>query len=114
MGAGTIKIHSTLLDAARDEAALQDRSISGQVSHWMKIGRAIERSGSFSYDHIREALVGARSPDELTGDEQIVWFALSDEDINTPNSDVDDAFAALGDVQGASGYDEDGKLIQRS
>lgn len=113
MSTATIKIPSALLEAARDEAALQDRSISGQVSHWMRIGRAIERSDRFSFDQVRDVLAGEQSPDALTADEQTAWFALIDEQINLPDSDIDRAFAALGETSGAAGYDEDDQLVIR-
>ena len=58
----------------RKESALQSRSVAGQLTHWARIGRAIEKSGSFDNQRIADALEAAFSPDDLTAEEQDVWF----------------------------------------
>lgn len=37
-----IKVSADLAEAARSEAALTDRSLTGQIEHWAKLGRALE------------------------------------------------------------------------
>lgn len=37
-----IKVSADLADAARKEAADADRSLTGQIEHWAKLGRAAE------------------------------------------------------------------------
>ena len=71
--AQSIKISDEEMEVVRREAKLASRSIAGQITHWMRIGRSIERSPQFTYTHIREALEGRRSPDSLTGEEQEVY-----------------------------------------
>lgn len=72
--AKSIKISDEEMELVREEAALSCRSIAGQVTHWMRIGRTIERAPEFNYAHIREALEGRRSPDTLTGEEQVLYI----------------------------------------
>jgi hypothetical protein len=37
-----VKLSDELVDSARAEAANSDRSITGQIEHWAKIGRSVE------------------------------------------------------------------------
>src|SRR4051812_35531923 len=37
-----VKLSSELVESAREEAANADRSITGQIEHWAKIGRSVE------------------------------------------------------------------------
>jgi hypothetical protein len=37
-----IKVSAELANSARDEANAADRSMTGQIEHWAKLGRAIE------------------------------------------------------------------------
>lgn len=71
--AQSIKISDADMEILRQEAERASRSIAGQVAHWMRIGRSIERAPEFSHARIRQALDGARSPDALSGAEQIVY-----------------------------------------
>ncbi|HYD89141.1 MAG TPA: hypothetical protein VEA80_16810 [Vitreimonas sp.] len=71
--AQSIKISDADMEIIRKEADRASRSIAGQVAHWMRIGRSIERAPEFSHARIRQALDGKRSPDALSGEEQIVY-----------------------------------------
>jgi hypothetical protein len=71
--AQSIKIPEEEMELLRIEARLASRSIAGQVTHWLRIGRSIERAPDFNYAHIREALQARRSPDALTSEEQAVY-----------------------------------------
>ena len=37
-----VKLSDELVESAREEAANSDRSITGQIEHWAKIGRSVE------------------------------------------------------------------------
>lgn len=77
--ARSIKISEEEMELLRREARLASRSIAGQVTHWLRIGRSIERAPDFNYAHIREALEARRSPDALSSEEQAVYIdALMD------------------------------------
>lgn len=71
--AQSIKISDEEMEAVRKEAELSSRSLSGQVTHWLRIGRSIERAPEFNYTRVRQALAAELSPDALNGDEQIVF-----------------------------------------
>jgi len=73
--AKSIKVPDETMEIVKRESRLQSRSLAGQIVHWVRIGRAIEQSGTFTYRHIKEALDGNRSPDALTAEEQDVFLA---------------------------------------
>jgi hypothetical protein len=72
--AQSVKLPDEIMAAVRRESKLQNRSLAEQITHWLRIGRAIEKSSTFDYQHISDALKAALSPDELTSEEQAIWF----------------------------------------
>ena len=70
----SIKLADEIMALARPEAERQSRSVSGQVAHWMRIGRAIERSGRFDHGRIAAALTASLRPEALTEEEGAVWL----------------------------------------
>jgi hypothetical protein len=54
--AQSVKIADEEMEIVRKESAVQSRSIAGQIAHWLRIGRAIERSPTFDYARFRAAL----------------------------------------------------------
>lgn len=62
-----------LIDDARIEAEIQSRSLTGQITHWARIGRAIERFGIFDHRRISRALAGELETTALTPEEKAVW-----------------------------------------
>lgn len=38
-----VKLSDELVESAREEAANTDRSITGQIEHWVRIGRSVEK-----------------------------------------------------------------------
>lgn len=73
--ARTIKLSDNEMRAIEQEATLTNRSLSGQAEHWLRIGRAIERSPNFNYEHIKAALASLLAYDELSGPEQEAYLA---------------------------------------
>ena len=65
-----VKISETEMNALRESAALQSRSLSGQAEHWLRLGRAFERDPRFGFSKVEQALKGLISPDDLTDDQQ--------------------------------------------
>ena len=51
---------------ARAVSGIQSRSLAGQIKHWARIGRAIERSGSFDHTKISRGLAGEFETTTLT------------------------------------------------
>lgn len=112
--AQSIKISDEEMEAVRREAELSSRSLSGQVTHWLRIGRSIERAPGFSYLRVRQALGGTLSPDALSGDEQVVFLdaLLSAAAAETPEQ------AAFFDARRKAGLgvgaDADGKIVRQA
>ncbi len=69
-----VKLADEIIAEIRRESKLQGRSVAGQLAHWVRIGRTIEKSKAFDYKRIRDALEGTLSPDALAPVEQDVWF----------------------------------------
>ena len=111
--AQSVKLSDGEMQIIRREAELQSRSIAGQITHWVRIGRAIERSPNFDYERVRAALAAALSPDALTLEEQTVWLDQVDGHLAEPGADpaVAAAFDDLAKRPGAAGRDADGKLV---
>lgn len=111
--AQSIKIADDEMDLIRKEAELSSRSIAGQVTHWMRIGRSIERAPEFTYEHVREALDGKRSPDALTGEEQVVFI---DELLSEAAEDTEEqkAFFEARRKKGLGvGLDDSGEIVHQ-
>lgn len=111
--AQSVKLSDGEMRIIRREAELQSRSIAGQITHWVRIGRTIERSPNFDYRRVRAALAAELSPDALTLEEQTVWLDQVDGYLAEPGADpaVAAAFDDLARRPGAAGRDADGKLV---
>jgi len=51
-----IRLPGPILEAARSAGAESGRPVEAQVDHWVRIGRAIERSGLYSHLELSELL----------------------------------------------------------
>jgi len=112
--AQSIKISDQDMEMIRAEAALSSRSIAGQVAHWMKIGRAVERAPEFAYEHIRQALAAARSPDALTGEEQAVYIDELLTAVSTETPEQAAFFETRRDAGLGVGADDDGAIVRQA
>lgn len=110
--AQSVKLADEVMSVVRRESSLQSRSVAGQITHWINIGRAIEQSGSFDYRHINEALAGARSPDSLTAEEQDVWFAQFAQDVTAPTAQEEEFHAQRQQLGLGVGLNDKGDLVQ--
>ena len=66
-----VKLSDDLVEAARNEAVVVDRSITAQIEHWAKIGRAVEALVSHSdIIALKNAKAGARdsAPSQATSE----------------------------------------------
>ncbi|MEL6364104.1 MAG: hypothetical protein AAFR11_04615 [Pseudomonadota bacterium] len=112
--AQSIKISDQEMDIIRVEAELSSRSIAGQVTHWMKIGRAIERAPEFTYEYVRQALAAEKSPDALTGEEQTVYIdeLLAAVSVETPTQAA--FFEKRREAGLGVGADETGEIVRQT
>ena len=109
--AQSIKLSDDVMSVVRRESGLQSRSVAGQITHWINIGRAIEKSSAFDYQHINAALAGTLSPDELSAEEQEVWFAQFAEDVTIPTDQEEAFFAERRQLGRGVGLNDKGELV---
>ncbi len=109
--AQSIKLSDDVMSVVRRESGLQSRSVAGQITHWINIGRAIEQSSAFDYQHIIATLAGARSPDDLSAEEQEVWFAQFADDVTEASPQEDAFFAARRQLGRGVGLNDKGELV---
>lgn len=64
----SIRIDQTLYDQARNEAAIEHRSISGQIEYWAKVGRAALDNPDLPVSFIAESLASLAEPREEATD----------------------------------------------
>lgn len=100
----TIRIPEADYAKAQDAAKLNQRSLSGQIVHWMNIGRTIERSPGFSMDRVEAALRAEMHYDQLTPDEQEVFMEQFHDYMRNPGPEVDEFYAKLEEEAKAVGY----------
>lgn len=101
----------TLVDDARVMAELQSRSLAGQITHWARIGRAIERSGRFDHVRLSRVLAGEAETTALTLEEKAVWSERFLAKMSEPGPAEEAFFAELRANSNAVGLDASGKLI---
>ena len=110
--AQSVKLGDDVMALVRHESNLQSRSVAGQITHWLRIGRAIEQSDRFDYRRISAALVASLPPEELTPEEYEVWLIDFAEKMAEP-SEAERAFFARRQQLGLGvGLSEGGELIR--
>ena len=109
--AQSIKLGDDIMSVVRRESGLQSRSVAGQITHWINIGRAIEKSSAFDYQHISAALAAELSPDALSAEEQEVWFAEFADDVTEPTDHEQEFYAQRRKLGRGVGLNEKGTLI---
>jgi len=82
--ATAIKLTDGFVEMARSEGRVMGRSIAGQVEHWARLGRAMERAAGFDYDRIRAVLAAQASFDDLGADEQTIALAALEAELEQP------------------------------
>ncbi len=109
--AQSVKLSDDVMALVRREAELHSRSVAGQITHWLRIGRAIEQSGSFDHTRITQALEGRLDTKQLHPDEEAAWLDAFTEKMGQP-SKAEQAFFAKRQALGRGvGLDAGGNLI---
>jgi ParD-like antitoxin of type II ParDE toxin-antitoxin system len=103
-----IKLSDAFVNLARGESRIMGRSIAGQVEHWARLGRAVERAPGFDYGRIRSVLSARQSFDDLTADEQAVALAEIEAYLEDLPREGDAAFFAALRAAGAPIHGESG------
>jgi hypothetical protein len=104
----SVKLKADLVDDARKEAELFNRSVAGQIEHWVRLGKALEGASGVSIDRVRETLQGRLKLEDLSLEEH---DAVMDIWLGNPSDQEVAAYAALAELPGAVGTDEKGRLI---
>lgn len=111
--AQSIKLGDDIMKIVRRESELQSRSIAGQIAHWVRIGRAIEKSGNFDHARITAALAGDIETTGLTDEEKDVWLDSFVEKMGKP-SPLENAFFTRRRQLGLGvGLDDAGNLVRQ-
>ena len=53
-----VRISDELVKEARLVSAVDNRSVTGQIEHWAKIGKCSEENPELTYELIRDILIG--------------------------------------------------------
>jgi len=53
-----VRVSDKLLREARLVSAVDNRSVTGQIEHWAKIGRCAEENPELTYGLIKDILIG--------------------------------------------------------
>ena len=96
---------------ARAQAELQSRSLAGQITHWARIGRAIERSGHFDHVKLSRVLAGELDISVLTAEERAVWKERFLAKMAEPGPDEEAFFEELRNSGNSVGVDETGRIV---
>ena len=109
--AQSVKLADEIMALVRREADLHSRSVAGQITHWLRIGRAIEHSGHYDHARLTAALEGRLDTTELGKDEEIAWLDAFTEKMAHP-SDAETSFFAERRALGRGvGLDAGGDIV---
>ncbi len=109
--AQSVKLADDIMALVRREADLQSRSVAGQISHWLKIGRAIEHSSTFDYGRVKLALEGRLETSELKEGEVAAWLDEFTNKMAEPTADEQEFFTQRRMLGLGVGLDAGGNLI---
>nr|WP_237402572.1 ParD-like family protein [Rhodovulum sulfidophilum] len=72
--AQSVKLSDDVMALVRREAELQSRSVAGQLTNWVRLGRAIEQSGAYDHARVTAVLDGRLDTVDLLEDKVIAWL----------------------------------------
>jgi len=109
--AQSVKLADDVMAAVRREAALHSRSVAGQLTHWIRLGKAIEQSGAYDHARVTAALDGRLDTVELREEEAIAWLDAFTEKMSSPSATEQAFFAKRRKLGQGVGLDAAGNLI---
>ena len=109
--AQSVKLADDIMALVRREADLHSRSVAGQITHWLRIGRAIEHSGRFDHARLTAALEGRLDTSQLSEDEEAAWLDAFTEKMGQPSQGEQAFFAERRALGRGVGLDTGGNLI---
>lgn len=109
--AQSVKLADDVMAVVRREAELHSRSVAGQITHWVRLGRAIEQSGAYDHARVTLALDGLLDTVELRDEEAIGWLDAFTEKMSVPSVPEQAFFAKRWKLGRGVGLDATGALI---
>ncbi len=64
-----VRISDKLIKAAKIQSKVENRSLTGQIEFWAKIGKIAEENPDLPYSFIKEILIGLEQLDSGIGEE---------------------------------------------
>ncbi|GHF51560.1 TA system antitoxin ParD family protein [Seohaeicola zhoushanensis] len=110
--AQSVKLADDIMALIRREADLQSRSVAGQITHWVRLGRAMERSGQFDHARLTAALEGSLDTTELAPQEEAAWLDAFTEKMGQPSEAEEEFFARRKALGRGVGRDASGHLVR--
>ncbi len=110
-----VKLSDEIIEVARSEAKLMNRSIGGQVEYWASLGRMIEASGALDFSQVRAVLAGGGSVQELTPAEDALYLELLTGELESlDGTDTAIILELEAGQHPIAGEDENGELVVRT
>lgn len=109
--AQSVKLADEVMETVRREADLHSRSVAGQITHWLRLGRSIEQSGAYDHARVTAALEGRLDTVELREEEAIAWLDAFTERMSAPALAEQRFFAKRRKLGQGVGLDAAGSLI---
>ena len=70
-----VRISDELVKEAKTLSKVENRSVTGQIEYWAKIGKIAEQNPTLSYELIKEILIGIEELDSKRGTEyKFSWY----------------------------------------
>ena len=109
--AQSVKLNDEIMALVRRESELQSRSIAGQVTHWLRIGRAVEQSANFDHARLRSVLEGRASTAILGREEKDIWLDTFAERVSRPGKEAEAFFEERRRRGLGVGLDSKGEIV---
>jgi len=108
----SIELSADLVEQARLEAAVFNRSIEEQIEHWVRLGQAAEETPGYTLDRVHAALEGRFNPDDLSEGEFAIYEDLEWQASLVPTPEALAFAEAIKTQPGAVGYDEQDRYVR--
>lgn len=81
-----VKLSDELVESARHESRIYSRSMTQQIEHWARIGRAVERTAALE-GRVRQALEAELAYDALGTEERLAYLGELERAVFQPRGD---------------------------
>ena len=109
--AQSVKLADDIMAVVRREAEIHSRSVAGQITHWVRLGRAIESGGTYDHARVTAALEGRLDPVELREEEGCAWLDAFSEKMSSPSELPPPLFPTRRKLGRGVGLDAAGNLV---